>query len=64
MDFSLLWAEGMPTNILSSECRFAVDGGDKSGRKFFDQHIEQLDSNKRKRTVRFFFKSKAEGRVK
>ena len=46
-------------NILSSECRFAVDGGDKSGRKFFDQHIE-----KPKRTVSLFFKSKVEGRVK
>ena len=45
MDFPLLWAERIPTNILSSECRFAVDGGDKCGRKFFRPTCREKEEN-------------------
>ena len=44
--------------ILTGKCGFQVEGGDEFGR-FFNQHIQKWESQ-----VRFFFKSKAERRVK
>ena len=43
---------------MTGECGFSVDGSNKLGTRFFNQHIQKCESQ-----VRFFFESKAERRV-